>query len=341
MMRLPVLEHHRPSSLDEALSLVADGARFLAGGTDLLPKLKRRQYDASALISLGAVPELSVFEQHDGGWTIGAGVRLVDLARSDALRASHPALWQAAVQVASPVIRSTATLGGNLCVDTRCFWWDQTAPWRQAAGSCMKRDRDVVCRVAPNSPRCWAVSSTDTAPALGVLGATVRLLSSDGERRIPLADLYADDGIDYVTLRPGEILVDVHVPATTGRSAFWKIRRRQSIDFALLSAAVSVTLDDGVVTEASVGLGAVGSCPLFPEDAADLLVGTRLEDEAIEAAAKAAAKQSRPMETSDLPSSWRRRVLPVAVRHALREVRGDDVTRARERYGLQVLTQPG
>lgn len=337
MMRLPVLEHHRPSSLDEALALATDGARFVAGGTDLLPKLKRRQYDASALISLGGVRELAVFEQRDGGWTIGAGVRLVDLARSGALRASHPALWQAAVQVASPVIRSTATLGGNLCVDTRCFWWDQTAPWRQAAGSCMKRDRDVVCRVAPNSPRCWAVSSTDTAPALGVLGATVRLLSSAGERRISLADLYADDGIDYVTLRPGEILVDVHVPPATGRSSFWKIRRRQSIDFALLSAAVAVELEDGVVTAARVGLGAVGSCPLFPVEAAAALVGSRLEDEAIEAAGKAAAKESRPMETSDLPSSWRRRVLPVAVRHALREVRGDDVSDARRRYGPQVL----
>ena len=337
MMRLPVLQHHRPTSLEQALTLANDGARFVAGGTDLLPKLKRRQYDASALISLGGVRELSVFEQDASGWTIGAGVRLVELARSEALRASHPALWQAAIQVASPVIRSTATLGGNLCVDTRCFWWDQTEPWRLAAGSCMKRDRDVVCRVAPNSPRCWAVSSTDTAPALGVLDATVRLVSRNGERRIPLAELYVDDGIDYLTLRPGEILVDVRVPTATGRSAFWKIRRRQSIDFALLSAAVLIELHDGVVTRAKIGLGAVGSCPLFPADAEALLVGSRLGDEDIEAAGKAAAKHSRPMETSDMPSSWRRRVLPVAVRHALREVRGDDVSEARLRYGRQVV----
>ena len=338
MMRLPVLEHHRPQTLNEALALAADGARFVAGGTDLLPKLKRRQLDASALISLGGIPELEAFaENPDGSWTIGAGVRLIDIARSQALKAAHPALWQAAVQVASPVIRTTATLGGNLCVDTRCFWWDQTQPWREAAGSCMKRDRDVVCRVAPKSPRCWAVSSTDTAPALGVLGATVRIAGSGGERRIPLADLYADDGIAYVTLQPGEILVDVHVPAATGPSSFWKIRRRQSIDFALLSAAASVTLQEGVVTEASIGLGAVGSCPLFPPDAAEALIGTRLEDDAIDAAAAAAAKQARPMETSDLPSPWRRKVIPVAVRHALRELRGDDVTTARRRYGPRVL----
>ena len=338
MMRLPVLEHHRPSTLDEALSIAHADSRFVAGGTDLLPKLKRRQVDAQALISLGGVRELQTFTQaDDGSWTIGAGVRLQEIARSRELRESHPALWQAAVQVASPPIRSTATLGGNLCVDTRCFWWDQTQPWREAAGSCMKRDPDVVCRVAPNSPRCWAVSSTDTAPALGVLGATVRIVSRNGERRIPLDALYADDGIAYVTLQPGEILVAVHVPAPAGRSAFWKIRRRQSIDFALLSAAASVSMDGDTVSAARVGLGAVGSCPLFPADVADALIGTTLDDAAIEAAAALAAKQARPMETSDLPSSWRRKVLPVVVAHALREVRGDDVTDARRRYGPRVL----
>ena len=338
MMRLPVLQHHRPTSLDEALSLAQDGARFVAGGTDLLPKMKRRQLDAHALISLGGVPELQAFDQaDDGSWTIGAGVSLQTLGRRRELRESLTALWQAAVQVASPPIRSTATLGGNLCVDTRCFWWDQTQPWREAAGSCMKRDPAIVCRVAPNSPRCWAVSSTDTAPALGVLGATVRLVSAHGSRRIPIDALYADDGIAYVTLQPGEILVDVHVPAPSGRSAFWKIRRRQSIDFALLSAAASVTLSDGVVTAARIGLGAVASFPVFPDDAAQALLGTVLDDAAIDAAAALTARQARPMETSDLPSPWRRKVLPVAVRHALREVRGDDVSAARTRYGPRVL----
>lgn len=339
MMRLPVLEHHTPETLDEALALGAalDDARFVAGGTDLLPKLKRRQLPASALISLGRCPELHGVSRGDG-WRIGAATRLVDLVRHEALRQELPAVWQAATQVASPPIRSSGTVGGNLCVDPRCFWYDQTAPWREAAGTCMKVDRDVVCRVAPNSPRCWAVSSTDLAPALGALGATVRLASSDGERRIPLTDLYVDDGIDHLSLQPGEVIVDVHVPdASAWRSAFWKIRRRQSIDFALVSAAAAVRMDGGGVREARVGLGAVGSAPLFPEEVVAPLLGSTLSDEVIDAACAAARKLSRPMETSDMPSSWRRRVLPVALKWALREVRGDDVSDPRRRYGPQVL----
>jgi len=341
MMRLPVLDHLTPSSLPEALRMAADhpGARFVAGGTDLLPKLKRGQLDAPALISLSRLPELQTFSRtDDGGWLIGAGVRLATLARSASLRASHPALWQAAGQVASPPIRSTGTVGGNLCVDPRCFWYDQTAPWRDAAGSCMKCDASVVCRVAPNSPRCWAVSSTDLAPALGALRATVRLVSGSGERTLPISELYRDDGIDYLTLLPGEVIAQVQVPSSVGwDSAFWKIRRRLSIDFALVSAAVAVRRVDGVVQEAKVGLGAVGSAPLFPEEPVTALLGSSLDDSDIAAACAAAQKLARPMETSDLPSSWRRRVLPVAVRHALREVRGDDVSAERRRYGPQAL----
>ncbi|MCO4772711.1 MAG: FAD binding domain-containing protein [Deltaproteobacteria bacterium] len=341
MMRLPVLSHFTPKTLDEAIALASElpSARFVAGGTDLLPKLKRRQLGASALISLTRCEELQTIKRlDDGGWRIGAGVKLVELVRLPELRSSHPAIWQAASQVASPPIRSSGTVGGNLCVDPRCFWFDQTAPWREAAGQCMKIDPAVVCRVAPNSPRCWAVSSTDLAPAMGAARAKVRIVGPAGERTVPLPELYRDDGIDYMTLSHGEVIVDVEIPGSVGwRSAFWKIRRRQSIDFALLSASVEVFMLTDEVLEARVGLGAVGSCPLFPPEVAAVLVGTKLEDDVIEAAAAAAKKLARPMETSDMPSSWRRRVLPVAVKWALREVRGDDVTDARRRYGPQVL----
>jgi 4-hydroxybenzoyl-CoA reductase subunit beta len=341
MMRLPPLRHLTPATLAEAVAMAAEhgGARFVAGGTDLLPKLKRRQLGADTLISLRRCRELQGLTRTDeGGWRIGAGVRLVDLARADGLSTSHPALWQAAVQVASPPIRSSGTVGGNLCVDPRCFWYDQTAPWREAAGRCMKVDPDVVCRVAPNSPRCWAVSSTDLAPALGVLGAAARLVGPSGERTLPVSALYQDDGIVPLTLRPGEVIVEVTVPPPGDwRSSFWKIRRRLSIDFALVSAAVAVRLEHGVVRDARVGLGAVASCPLFPDDVVASLVGSTLQDAAIEVASDRARQLSRPMETSDLPASWRRRVLPVALKWALREVRGDDVTDGRRRYGPQVL----
>ena len=180
---------------------------------------------------------------------------------------------------------------------------------------------DAMRTVAPSTPRAGPRSVELTAQQRGELGAT------------PIAELYRDDGIDYLTLRPGEVLVDVTIPSSSGwRSAFWKIRRRLSIDFALVSAAVAVRMDGDQVAEARIGLGSVGSCPLFPDDVAATLLGTTLDDEAIAAAAEAARRLSRPMETSDMPSSWRRRVLPVAVRHALREVRGDDVSAERARY---------
>lgn len=336
MIRMPELRYERPATLAEAVELLAEpGARVVAGGTDLVPKIKRRQVDAPILVSLGRVEGMQSVEGRGRGLSIGAGVRLADLGRNGDLAERWPAVWQAAVQVASPPIRSRATLGGNLLVDPRCRWYDQSPSWRVSVGGCLKRGGDI-CRVAPASDHCWAVSSTDTAPALMAVGATLVVVGAAGRRELAVADLYRDDGIEYATLRPGEVIVSVELPDPAGwRSSFWKIRPRGSIDFPLVSAAAAVRFAGGAVTEARVALGAVASCPL-PVDVAPLLGGA-LQDDAIAEVAAGAERLAHPVETSDLPAPYRRKLVPVVVGHALREVRGDDLSRTRKRYGPRVL----
>src|SRR5947207_2562148 len=224
MMRLPYFTFHSPRSIAEAADLLAaappDEAMLVAGGTDLLPNMKRRQQVPRVLISLARVAELRTTANGDG-LTIGAGVTLSGLVRDARIRASYGALWQAASQIATPHLRNMGTIGGNLCLDTRCNYYDQNYEWRKAIDFCMKKD-GAICWVATSSPKCLAVSSTDTAPALLALGAEVTLDSVAGKRRIAVSDLYRNDGIEYLTRRPNEILTSVRLPGLDGwRSTYW------------------------------------------------------------------------------------------------------------------------
>jgi len=337
MMRIPSFRYVAPGSVDEAVRILRDegpSASLLAGGTDVLPNMKRRQHLPKTLVALRRVAGLKEVAAN-GELTLGAGLTLSDVAGHDALGPGHAALRIAAAKVATPQIRNMGTLGGNLCLDTRCNYYDQSYEWRQAIDFCKKAPApggvaltevqpEGVCWVAPSSPRCWAVSSTDTAPALMALGAEVSLRSADGERRIPLADLYHDDGMAFLTKAPDELLTRVHVPALAGwKSTYWKLRRRGSFDFPVLSVGAAVKLGpSGGVEAARVVLGAVTSRPLVvPTDA---LVGGELTDEAIAAFADAAAKPARPLDNTDFHLSWRKRVIREYVIGALRELRGDD-----------------
>jgi 4-hydroxybenzoyl-CoA reductase subunit beta len=224
------------------------------------------------------------------------------------------------------------TIGGNLCLDTRCNYYDQNWEWRKAIDFCMKAPRGEaqatrdggICWVAPQSPRCWAVSSTDTAPALVALGARVTLRSAAGERTIPLADLYADDGMAYLTKKPDEILTAVHLPpVATLRSTYWKLRRRGSFDFPVLGVAAAVRLGTGgVVEEARVVLGAVASHPVTVDTSS--LLGKPLGDDAVEAFADEASKLAKPLDNTDFALGWRKRVARAYLTGTLRELRGDD-----------------
>jgi 4-hydroxybenzoyl-CoA reductase subunit beta len=226
------------------------------------------------------------------------------------------------------------TLGGNLCLDTRCSYYNQSYEWRKAIDFCMKRDGET-CWVATASKRCLAVTSTDTAPALMALGASVRLVSSSGEREVPLASFYRNDGIDYMVRRADEILAEVLLPANAGwRSTYWKLRRRGSFDFPVLGVAAAAKLAaDGTVEAARLVLGAVSSHPLVIK--ADALAGRKLTDEAITEIAETAQSRAKPMDNTDLDLRWRKGVTAEYVRYALRELRGDDMRETRMRTARQ------
>src|SRR3989442_4443368 len=326
MLRLPRLDYLRPRSTEEATELASKnpGSMFIAGGTDLVPNLKRRQFDVTALISLTALPDTRRIEGDAGrGVTIGAGATLDELAHHAALAGPFRALAQACGSVSTPHVRYIGTLRGNLLVDPRCNYYNQTYSWRKAIGFCLKKDGEI-CLVARSSPRCWAVSSSDSAPVALALDAQVTLHGAEGRRRISAAHLYQDDGIDYTSKRRDEVMTAIHLPAVDGSmtSAYWKLRRRPSFDFPILGVAVAITWADGVVRHARGALGAVGSQPVDITALLQPLQGTRPDGEAIAAVAEAADKPSRPLDNTDLSHYWRKRMTKVYIERALREACG-------------------
>jgi 4-hydroxybenzoyl-CoA reductase subunit beta len=334
MMRLPWFGWRAPKTLAEAARILAgEGpqAMLIAGGTDVIPNMKRRHQSPNTLISLRGVKEL---KKSNG--TLGSGLTLSELVHDGAVREKYRGLWQAAAQVATVHLRNMGTLGGNLCLDTRCTYYNQNHEWRKAIDFCLKKDGDI-CWVATASKRCVAVSSTDTAPALIALGAKVKLVSVQGEREVPLNALYNNDGIDYLTRRADEILTEVCVPLGW-TSSYWKLRRRGAFDFPVLGVAVAAKLaKDGTVEEARIALGAAASRPFLVEKGGEFLRGKKLTDEAIAEAGSLVASRAKPMDNTDLDLYWRKDVVSHFVGYALREVRGDDVREARLRIARQDL----
>ncbi len=336
MMRLPHFDFRTPRTMDEAVRILAgEGADAmpLAGGTDLLPNMKRRQQVPKTLVSLRHVEALREMETGPAGWRLGACLTLSELVDHSPLRNGLTALWQAASQVATSQIRNQATLGGNICLDTRCNYYDQNHEWRKSIGFCLKKS-GTTCWVAPASPKCMAVSSTDTAPALMALGARVRLVSGSGQREIPLADLYENDGIHYMKKGTDEILTEVLLDPLHGwKSTYWKLRRRGSFDFPVLSVAAAVRFSkDDIVEEARIVVGAAASRPLIAEQAERFLRGCYLNRETIAEAASLAAQVAKPLDNTDFDMSWRKKVTAQFVTYALREVRGDALKEERKRW---------
>jgi 4-hydroxybenzoyl-CoA reductase subunit beta len=334
MMRLPLFEFRTPRTLDEAVRIL-DGQGLntmpLAGGTDLLPNMKRRQQVPKTLMSLRLVESLKQVQRSDSGSRLGACLTLTEIADDPRFRNGMTALSQAAALVATPHIRNMATLGGNLCLDTRCNYYDQNYEWRKAINFCLKKDGDT-CWVATGSSKCVAVSSTDTAPALIALGARVRLVSRSDEREVALAELYNNDGINYIKRRPDEILTEVLFDSLHGwKSTYWKLRRRGSFDFPVLSVAAATRLSiQGVVEDARIVIGSAASRPLLAIEAAKSLLGRSLNQESIAEAAALAARIAKPLDNTDFDMTWRKRVTTEFVTYALRELRGEDMHIERE-----------
>jgi 4-hydroxybenzoyl-CoA reductase subunit beta len=336
MMRLPLFEFRSPRTLEEAARIL-DGERAnampLAGGTDLLPNMKRRQQVPRILMSLRHIESLNRVALNNSGSRLGACLTLSDIAADPRFRNGLTALAQAASLVATPQIRNMATLGGNICLDTRCNYYDQSYEWRKSINFCLKKD-GTTCWVAPGSAKCMAVSSTDTGPALMALGARVRLVSRSGEREALLSDLYNNDGIDYIKRRPDEILAEILLDPLHGwKSTYWKLRRRASFDFPVLSVAAAARFSkDNVVEDARIVVGSAACRPLAAIDAATALLGRPLNQQVIEEASALAARIAKPLDNTDFDMTWRKRVTAEFVTYALRELRGDDVHAERESF---------
>lgn len=313
MPRLPRFELHEPETVDAATALLSEHgpeAMIVAGGTDLYPKMKRRQMTPEVLISLGEIDDMRGIENGDGV-RIGAKEPVNAIASHSAIQSAYPGVAEAAQAAASPTIRTTGTIGGNLCQDTRCRWYDRNKDWRESLGWCKKApgpdgvlldgagSEDVPCRVAPGSPRCWAVFCSDNAPALIAHDASVRLVGTDGERTVPLSEFYRDEGADHLEKAHDEVLVDVHLPPAEGvRSTYRKLSARDSVDFPSVGIAVAVRqAEDGTVERARIVLTGVGSAPVDAEEAADILEGARPDDELLEEVGQAVGRAIRPMDT--------------------------------------------
>ena len=320
MLRLPRFKYLRPKTAQEAARLAADlgpKAMFVAGGTDLFPKLKRRQFEIDTLIALDFLPREIRYGSIE--CVVGAGVTLAAASRDEHLTQKFTGYAEAAGLVSSPPLRNAGTVGGNLCVDTRCNYYDMTYEWRKAAGFCLKKDGDI-CLVAPSSPRCWAVTSSDTAPMAIALDGVVTLTGADGERELPVSALYRDDGIDYMAKSPSEVVTSLRLSASREtKSAYVKLRRRGSIDFPIAGAAVALELDGDTVARCRIVLSAVASYPLDATAAEGFLKGKPVDEDTIRETAEIAAKPAKPLDNADLSHFWRKRMVRVVVEQALQQ----------------------
>jgi 4-hydroxybenzoyl-CoA reductase subunit beta len=328
MMRLPKFEYRVAREVVEAVRMMADAGpqgQFVAGGTDLYPNMKRRQQTPKTVISVGRVAELNQIEG-DGksGVRIGAGVSLTDLCEHPVINRDYPMVAAAARTISTPVLRNMGTVGGNLLLDTRCNYYDQNYEWRKGVNFCLKKDGDV-CWVAPGSSKCWAVQSADLVPLMVALGARVRLVSTLGAREVTAEGLYNDDGIEYLHKRPDELLADIQLPPLNGwRAVYRKLRRRGAFDFPVLGVAVRLDMEeDGMVREARLVLGGIAPAPVEVREAAAALVGARLDEERIRAAAEACYVKARPLDNTDFIMNWRKQMTRTYVVRALEALRND------------------
>ena len=329
-MSLPDFKLLRPRTLEEAVGYLAKhGAevQIIAGGTDLIPSLRQRLFGPAYVMDIRGIEELQgirVFFGH--GMEIGALTTLSALEDSEFVRRYYPVLREAAMTVASPVLRNMGTVGGNICLDTRCLWYNQSLAWRKSCGFCIKKDGDL-CHVAPGGSKCWAAFSGDTPPALLCLNAEIEIAGPQGTRRLPLRDFYSNVGDARMRMEKNELLTRIFLPeATAGwRGAYMKLRIRGSIDYPLVGVAVAIKKPDGVVEDARVAITAVNPAPLLVPEAAHALIGRPLKDDAEHAATvvgELAARVAKPLTTSALTPEYRREMIKVFAKRAVLKAAG-------------------
>ncbi len=322
MLRMPEFTFHAARTAEEAVDLWHElgDARYVAGGTDLLPNLKHRLLSPRHLVGIAGLPR-RIEEAGSDGWFVDGAVTLHQLATHPGLARAVPPLVEAAGLVAGPQIRRMGTLGGNVLLDTRCLFYNQTLAWRKALGYCLKAEGDW-CHVVGGPKTCVAAQSSDTVPVLLALDARIELRGPEGTRWLPMRELYRFDGRRPHTIQPGELLQRVHVPAPGEgfRGTYLKLRPRGSIDFPQLGVAVVGRWDGPVPVALEIVVGAVNPRPR-PVRGLDAFLGRPLTDEAIEAIAGLVVKQARPQRAVAGDPAWRRKMAGVFTRRALRSLR--------------------
>ena len=324
-MSLPQFKLLRPRTLDEALSLLAKHAgespaatRVDAGATDLIPSMRQKLFEPEYVLDIRNVAGLKDIRQTDRGVEMGALASLTSIEQSALLRRRYPVLTEAAATVASPLLRNMGTIGGNICLDTRCLWYNQSLTWRKGCGFCIKKDGDL-CHVAPGGTKCWAVFSGDTPPALLCLAAEIEIASASGSRRMPLSDFYTGEGDAYRNLRSDELLTRIFLPESSAdyRGVYRKLRVRGSIDYPLAGVAVVMKKSNGHIADARVAITAVNPAPLLVKGAGELLAGQTLDEASAVAIGDLAAKMARPLTTSALTPEYRREMIRVFTKRAV------------------------
>jgi 4-hydroxybenzoyl-CoA reductase subunit beta len=321
-LSLPEFKLLRPRSIEEAISDLdkyASSARVLAGGTDLIPSMRQKLFEPNYVLDLRGVAELRGIRPHaDGGVEIGALTSIRAIERSDFLRRHFPVLAEAAATVASPTLRNMGTIGGNICLDTRCLWYNQSLTWRKGCGFCIKKDGDL-CHVAPGGTKCWAAFSGDTPPALLCLKAEIEIASARGTCRIPLQDFYTGLGDNYRKLQVNELVTRIFLAASSAgyTGVYRKLRVRGSIDYPLAGVAVAIKRTNGHVEDARIGITAVNPAPMLIPGVPELLAGKALDEALAEKAGDLAARTCKPLTTSALTPEYRREMIRVFTKRAV------------------------
>lgn len=323
-MTLPKFELVEPKTLRKACRLLKENkgqALLIAGGTDLLQSLKNRLKTPSVLIDLTSVPRLDeISYSNKRGLKIGAGVSIRVLVNHPIVKEKYPVIAYAASQVGTPQLQAMGTIGGNLCQDNLCAYYNRSPMMRLPLEPCLKLEGDV-CNAVANSKECWAVYSGDLAPVLMVLGATIIITDATGKKEISLDKFYSGDGKRPNRLKPGQILTEIHIPPITPHSgdAYLKLRQRNTIDYPLLGVAVHLTMKHGRCANAALALTGIDRAPLLIREVAKLK-GKPINDEEIERLAQVASKRARPLSNVvELTPKYRREMVKVYVRKTMRQ----------------------
>ncbi len=330
-MSLPQFKLLRPRTVEEAVSLLgrhagegARATRIVAGGTDLIPSMQQRLFEPEYVLDIRHISALKGIRETAQGVEIGALTTLSAIERSGILRERYPVLSEAAATVASPILRNMGTIGGNICLDTRCLWYNQSLTWRKGCGFCIKKDGDL-CHVAPGGSKCWAVFSGDTPPALLCLEAEVEIVSPKETRRIPLAEFYTGEGDAYRRLSSHELLTRFFLPSRSAgyRGVYRKLRIRGSIDYPLAGVAVALKRSNGHIADARLAITAVNPAPMLIKGGTELLSGKPISESLAAAAGDLAAKTARPLTTSALTPEYRREMIRVFAKRAVLAAAGN------------------